>query len=51
MGHADPSMGGHYRERIDDARLQAVSDHVRQWLFGKPPVEDRRLAIAVGPAG
>jgi integrase len=40
MGHADPSMGGHYRERIDDARLQAVSDHVRLWLFGKPPVED-----------
>jgi integrase len=34
MGHADPSMGGHYRERIDDARLLAVSEHVHAWLFG-----------------
>jgi len=34
MGHADPSMGAHYRERIDDARLQAVVDHVHGWLFG-----------------
>ena len=33
MGHSDPSMGGHYRERIDDERLRAVVDHVRQWLF------------------
>lgn len=36
MGHTDPSMAGHYRERIDDARLVAVTDHVRAWLFGKP---------------
>jgi integrase len=36
MGHADPSMGGHYRERIDDSRLQAVAEHVRQWLFAGP---------------
>ena len=34
MGHADPTMGGRYRERIDDARLVAVAEHVRQWLFG-----------------
>jgi integrase len=33
MGHTDPTMGGHYRERIDDERLRAVVDHVRQWLF------------------
>jgi integrase len=33
MGHADHSMGGHYRERIDDARLVAVTEHVRAWLF------------------
>ena len=37
MGHSDPSMGGHYRERIDDSRLQAVAEHVRQWLFGATP--------------
>jgi integrase len=37
MGHSDPSMGGHYRERIDDSRLQAVADHVRAWLFGEAP--------------
>jgi integrase len=33
MGHADPSMAGHYRERIDDARLVAVVNHVRDWLL------------------
>lgn len=41
MGHADPTMGGHYRERIEDDRLRAVTDHVRKWLFGtagpRPP--------------
>jgi integrase len=37
MGHSDPSMGGHYRERIDDSRLRDVAEHVRQWLFGKAP--------------
>jgi integrase len=35
MGHCDPSMGARYRERIDNSRLVAVSEHVRQWLFGK----------------
>jgi integrase len=34
MGHSDPSMGAHYRERVDDDRLVAVADYVRQWLFG-----------------
>ena len=24
-----------YRERIDDARLLAVTEHVRKWLFGE----------------
>jgi integrase len=34
MGHADASMGATYRERIDDERLQAVVQHVHDWLFG-----------------
>ncbi len=35
MGHASTSISDHYREKIGDDRLQAVSEHVRQWLFGK----------------
>ncbi len=41
MGHADPSMGGHYRERVEDSRLQSVAEHVRSWLFGRPRTEVR----------
>jgi len=34
MGHADESMAAVYRERISDERLLAVTNHIRQWLFG-----------------
>jgi integrase len=34
MGHSDPSMGGQYRERVDDSRLTTVAEHVRTWVFG-----------------
>jgi integrase len=35
MGHAREDMASVYRERIEDERLKAVSDHVRNWLFTK----------------
>jgi len=36
MGHEDSrDMATHYVERIDDDRLKVVTDHVRNWLFGK----------------
>jgi len=34
MGHAREDMASVYRERISDTRLKAVTDHVRNWLFG-----------------
>jgi len=34
MGHSDDSMSARYRQRINDDRLLAVTEHVRQWLFG-----------------
>jgi integrase len=34
MGHADPSMGAVYRERVEDDRLRAVTNKVRDWLYG-----------------
>jgi integrase len=34
MGHARDDMASVYRERISDARLRAVADHVHAWLFG-----------------
>jgi integrase len=39
MGHSDGSMGATYREWIEPERLQAVVDHVYQWvkpMFTKP---------------
>jgi integrase len=49
MGHSDNTMGGHYRERINDDRLRAVVNHVRDWLYadhggdGKEPVDETNL--------
>ena len=34
MGHEMGDIASHYVERIDDDRLIAVSDYVREWLFG-----------------
>lgn len=35
MGHVDPTMAGVYREEIEDERLMAVSETVKNWL--QPP--------------
>jgi integrase len=35
MGHEVPHMSAVYRETISDARLRAVADHVRAWLFAE----------------
>jgi len=39
MGHIDNTMASVYRERISDERLRAVTDHVRNWLFGPSPAQ------------
>lgn len=39
MGHRDASMAARYREGINDARLRAVAEHVRTWLFSAPAPE------------
>jgi integrase len=45
MGHQSTHMSSTYRERISDARLRAVVDHVRTWLFPTPaPVDGEELA-------
>lgn len=33
MGHAEDDMASLYREEVGDDRLQAVTQHVRAWLF------------------
>jgi integrase len=35
MGHADHTISDHYRERIADDRIEAVVNHVHDWLFVK----------------
>jgi integrase len=42
MGHARDDMASAYRERISDERLRDVSEHVRQWLFGRKNARRKR---------
>jgi integrase len=42
MGHEVPHMSTVYRETINDERLNAVTDHVRKWLFVGPWREEVR---------
>lgn len=39
MGHTDDAIDDTYTHGIDDSRLRAVADHVRDWLFGIPDGE------------
>jgi integrase len=48
MGHEIPHMSAVYRETISDARLRAVADYVRAWLF--PPTRDNPKSEAKGEA-
>ena len=51
MGHSsDGQIDGTYVERIDDARLRAVTDHVRVWLFGSEGGEGRPRETEAEPA-
>ena len=43
MGHSREDMASVYRERIGDDRLQAVAEHVRQWLWGQATKTARSL--------
>jgi integrase len=40
MGHLDASMAANYRQRIDDSRIQRITDHVRSWLYGTQTSDD-----------
>jgi len=39
MGHSDPTMGGLYRQSIEDSRLERVAQVVHDWLFGAAKAE------------
>jgi integrase len=46
MGHEVPHMSSVYRETISDARLKAVAQHVRRWLW-----PDRSEMTVPAPVG
>jgi integrase len=51
MGHSRNDMASVYRERIDDARLLAVVQHVHEWLLGHQETMHRRIGGMLGDGG
>lgn len=47
MGHAEHTsdMSARYREKIDDDRLKAVTDHVHNWLYPAAPPATRKRPV------
>lgn len=47
MGHVPASgdMSSIYRQRIDDERLKAVTEHVQKWLYAKPAKKVKGNAV------
>lgn len=43
MGHVDPTVAASYREKIDDDRLKAVTDHVRKWFLAGEPMRTTEM--------
>lgn len=44
MGHGDHSMAAAYLERIDDSRLEKITDYVHKWLYDESKVQDPLFA-------
>jgi integrase len=53
MGHESGHMSSLYRETISDARLRAVTDYVRGWLYPPPslPPAGAATEVATAPPG
>jgi integrase len=48
MGHKDNTMAGVYRWEIDDDRLQAVTDTIRDWLWPPAPAAEPEPITVIG---
>lgn len=51
MGHSHEDMAETYRQGIEDDRLQAVAEHVRQWLFAEPEADEPPDVLPMKRAG
>ena len=49
LGHVDNSMAAIYRERLDDDRLIAVTDYIRNWLWSRVCATCGESTFSVSP--